>query len=276
MPLTKERNPKILKNVCLYCDRSSTNPCYLDIDNSAIEDRQKKTCPLRPMEFREVNRIDKSANFCSFCRGDGTTCNLSNDEFTDDKSRKKHCRMRNLDEIYPVISSTNRRRIMSRIDGYKAFFLKHGSNIIFMSGINAEGSAGGVGSGSKVIMDIVNPIHGYDSSRDDSSGEEDIGGVIVPRKRGRPSKEESKQRGREELMRKGLLEDNNEPKKSKNTEEVIGVAPKRGRGRPRKNPVDDIPKPTNTQEKNDTPKLRNENPTKTSLMMDKLLKRGKK
>ena len=224
MPLTKERNPEKLKNMCLYCDRTVDNPCYLDKDTPT---QQERTCPLRPMDFREENRADKKYGYCNFCLSDDGTCHLSNDEFSSESDKNKHCQMRPLSQIYPIIKSSERRRIMNRIDKYKAFFMQHGKNIVFMSGINAEGSSGGIGTGSNTIMDIVNPVGGYDDSQPEEVVE-DIGGTTANingvRRRGRPSKQDEKERARKELIRKGILEDEGEATTTK----------KRGRGRPPK------------------------------------------
>ena len=239
--LTKEKNINKLKSMCVYCDRPSSNPCYLETNDN----RQVQTCPLRPMKFREMNRDNKLNGTCQTCLSDssGNNCQLSEDDFSTESEKNKYCTMRPLSNIFPIISSTQRNRIMRRISKWKAFFMQHGDNIIFMSGINAEGCAGGLNSGSKAIMDIVSPVGGMvcDDSIIEEGEEEDIGGVAVLKKRGRPKKEVYKQQAREMLIKEGLIPFSGEvvkrgrgrPKKVKE-EDIGGSVVKKGRGRPRK------------------------------------------
>ena len=239
--LTEIRNVNKLKSTCIYCSRPSDNPCYLESD-----DKQAKTCPLRTMEFRETHRSEKSVGTCFTCLSDssGNNCQLSSDEFPTDGERNKYCTMRPLNQIYPIISSTQRKRIMKRIKKWDAFFMQHGDNIIFMAGINAEGCPGGKDSGSNAIIDIVAPIN----APDDSIIEDDENDIESPR-RGRKPKSEIKRLGREILMREGLLDTDTEGEKPKRGRgrprktENIGVAPKRGRP----------PKNENNTKKTDNP-----------------------
>ena len=281
MPLTDVRNPEILKNHCLYCERTVDNPCYKeDPDNKSAN-----ICPLRPMEYRDEIKAKKAAGHCNFCFSDDGNCNLVNIGDTSDTiSKKNYCPMRPLGKRFPIIISDKRERVMQYIRDCKPFFMQHGNNIVFMSGINAEGSYASIEGGSRAIMRLVNPIGGFEEARE----YEDIGGSSVsltganegdnqPRKRGRPSKQQVKENARQKLAEEGLIEEaqpkrkRGRPRKedkdiSSSTDTII---PKK-RGRPRKNPEE--VKTEQEKKENTSNRVKKSPGNVTSSLMSRILK----
>ena len=167
------------------------------------------------------------------------SCELESDS---EDERKKQCPLTPTEEKYPIIDIKNRALILSFVRKFRSFILKYECNKYF---VDRGGYIPDLQTWAKKFVDtaVISPVA-------DIGGKTIVfdninSGDVVKKKRGRPSKELTKNKVRNQLVADGIIDDLSVgiKKRGRPMKEIVGAqavpvvsvpTEKKKRGRPRK------------------------------------------